>query len=312
MNIHTLIKFYNLRAKIGTQATAALGVTFILDEFLMNCYKTTKHWLSTSAFWGTLCYKAISQISKSDLSPQTKLVASTLPIATALGLILKGQDIFAKQGTDLTTLLEASKTLAELSDTTGVIKGLKTSYELSLPKALWHGVTHPKILLNPFILSTFGTQLLEISKIYLDRKFFQAMPTDTTSMFLSLTNSKEAGTNVQNLVFLYAGKQILDMVYYVLRNKIATSLSDTLNSDIHKLVLSSPATNVLRIDGVDQLSGRLSNIQSSLTSGLHEITKGCQELIAILSSNHNNTHTVIEQHAILVLMNNALQVFILH
>lgn len=148
--------------------------------------------------------------------------------------------------------------------------------------------------------------MLEIGKIALDRQFFQAVPSDITSMFLALSGGSSA---IPKLIATICAKQLTDMLYAQTMYTRGEAMNAQLQQSVCGILSTADPLTVARSeDDLKALSLCTINLTSATSRELKAIIWESQELVVRASNAIRGSKEVhplsqtLDQHAMLLLI----------
>lgn len=270
VNLSDLTKLYTAYSYGGLTHAGASIVTSFADGALSSAYKTEKGYATLTTFWGYLAYKTISDLTKHNKIPEGyKAPVYALATLTVAGMVMFGPDVFGKS-TSTQKTMESLKITASLFDETGVINELGQKFDQGFTTGITYGAKNIRaVLSNKFILYSTADQSLQLVKLALMYKFFNALPNGKMAALFA----KDSNNPLKYLLLLSL-KQAIKTTIDLLFGKVSAKLSSTLSKDIEKSVAKialkeGNTQTVMKLgDKALGLSHKVSSISSVAKTGI--------------------------------------------
>jgi hypothetical protein len=206
-------------------------------------------------------------------------------------MVCLGKDIFADKH-DTNKMLKSIALTSGFFDENAVISGLTAAYNKSYWSGIKYTVTHLKeIITNKFIIHTLGQQGLDVAKLFLMEKFFQAPLFDKISILLAIKQGN-AFEKITKLASTFFAGQLLAIVHQKLTDKLTNDIKKDINLKIAKLAFCDKKTAiVMKLDNINQISQQMSTTYSDASVDLSSIIKDL--LLPIISVKDNKGEAVI-------------------
>lgn len=266
INLNTAINVVKTYKFGGTAQAGMVAVGSFLDGALASNDVTAKNYISLTSFWGSVAWKAASQIEFSDKIPSS--LKNPLKIASGLvgaGMIYWGPDVFASKNTNT---LGSLKLMASFFDKNANISSLEEKFKEGYITGFTHAIKNFKQLLsNKFIINTLKIQGLDIAKLIIVQKFFQYLPTGKIAALFA--TKKESWTNyLIKIGIMKFVKEVIEIIH----DKQTSGLKESIKKDIQKQV-GELALKENNTQTVIELGTKVNNLPSNIESINNKVTQ---------------------------------------
>jgi ABC-type dipeptide/oligopeptide/nickel transport system ATPase subunit len=220
------------------------------DEFLMSNYNVDKHYLTTSAFWGSALAKSAALLS---LIPYASKVNSLPLIAAAAPAISYLTDDFLNVKEKINIPLESFVTLNQLFDEKGIISKAEAvkiyNQMLEDPYGAFETIKNDcyEALNNPFLMNFLTISGINIFNIGASNYLLNRLGTYNNGLYINnlLTYSSQGATatttlldNGKVMLLFLGGKQIIDFFTSIKINSLYNEQFELVTEKITKLILT--------------------------------------------------------------------------
>jgi ABC-type lipoprotein export system ATPase subunit len=222
---------------LGWQPTLGLAVTTTIDKGLIAKYGFSKNYISLTAFWGTVAFKAIKNLHSSEVIPaKYKPWLYTLFSAISISMIYSGRDLFADD-LKIKPVLKSISLSASFFDKNKTFENLNKEFDKSYVNGLLYGAKNIKtILTNKFILFTFLEQGIKVSEMYFTARFFPNITKDKIILIARIKEEKSMKCVIESISvqFIIAFKKSFSNA---LSNKLKSITNKIIAKELRDLIL---------------------------------------------------------------------------
>lgn len=288
-----MITFYTY-SYFGIKSVPLLATTSFVDGVLAKYTGSTKHYAGLTAFWGSIAYKAISNLNENNYVPdEYKLFLQSFFALSAVGLVWKGQDFLNNNNQNIGQTLESIKVAAKLfDDEDQTISIIEKSFEESNTSGLYTIATHiAPLLSDKFISNLLKQQGINIIKMMILEKYLNSI-SPTSKLSLYYASQKEDGFNtVMKGILLNFSKLILNNISNNLIQKL--DIEKDISIKVSELVFNDANTSsIIKLGkNVETFSSDIKNTIQNANDALTQLSKSI-----ITPLMHINTNLDYDMH----------------
>lgn len=307
ITLQRMLNIYSSYKYGGKNAAFAMGATSLADGVLAH-NGINKNYFSLAAFWGSIAYQGIQQISQFEIPQKYKIPAQIACAGVGTLLALKGKDIFENKHNVQET---SNKILlaAKIFDEDNAIKRIEDSFKEGYStgaRSVFNNLN--SLLSNKFIYTALGKQMVDALHLIVFNKFLN----DTISLNkLNIFNSHKNGEAV-NFVMKAIAVSIARNLIEIIHNKISENINSEskryLDKKMTELFLNEDNSSKIMHIGPDKMDSFSDNVVQITNDANMESASIIREVVLPhlysnkVEKNVNFTET-IQQHPLLVLCN---------
>lgn len=309
-SLQQILNIYSAYNYAGSKAAFLMGATSLADGVLVHNYGTEKNYVSLSAFWGNVAYQAIQKISLSDKIPnQYKIPAQVFCALAALGLVWKGNDIFANKHNTQETL-DKILLATTIFDRDKSIEHIQQSFSKSYYDGAAATLSNiPSLMSNKFVYSSFAKQGVGILQLVIMEKLFSSiLPTNKLTIFKAYQDGSVKSLIIRNIVLKIA-TQIQNKIFDYVNEKIDSITKNDLAERIPALVLKSENSQKIMHIESKKIASFPYDVSNVVTNANNESGNLLKDMILPLIYSSNtigavNVPDLIKSYPLLVLLEN--------
>lgn len=273
-----LYTMYNLGGLnlMSTSAAALAG-----DKILMKKMGLSKHYLTLSAFYGSIAYNVIMKITSKDMDnlhddeslSMQQYLFSSLVLGAAVSMIVWGKDIFNLPLNIKDNALSA-KAIGTLLDKDGGIAMLEEEFDKGTLNGLKFAALNPHTLNNPLFKSLAVIETMELAKIFLLEKYFPYSPTGTLALFLATEKTGITAQAIGGPILSAFIRKMSDLGYDAISEKFKNNIKQKITLEASKIIFETGDPQaVLRYEDICNLSTDLNRYLDNILSDLSRINR---------------------------------------
>jgi hypothetical protein len=284
------LNVYSAYSYFGIKSVPLLATTSFVDGVLAKYTGSTKHYAGLTAFWGSIAYKAISNLNENNYVPdEYKLFLQSFFALSAVGLVWKGQDFLNNNNQNIGQTLESIKVAAKLfDDEDQTISIIEKSFEESNTSGLYTMATHiAPLLSNKFISNLLKQQGINIIKMIILEKYLNSI-SPTSKLSLYYASQKEDGFNtVMKGILLNFSKLILNNISNNLIQKL--DIEKDISIKVSELVFNDANTSsIIKLGkNVETFSSDIKNTIQNANDALTQLSKSIITPLMHINTNLN-------------------------